>query len=299
MKKSLIFLHIAIVLAGFTGIFAKLITLNEGLLVWWRMFFSTVLLGILLLLTKRFVSFNRKQLGTLLFAGLYPTMHWLFFYGSIKYSNVSIGVVCFCLTGFFTALLNPVMNRQRLSVTELLLSGLTLAGVLLIFHFDQSFRTGIVLGVISSFFGALYTLNNERLVKKFPTGMINFYQLLGGTVLLGCLLPFYLHVFPVTQLVPSLKDGIYLLILALFCTVGLYLLVAEALKKISAFTVNLSFNLEPVYSILLAMLLFQENKELNISFYVGLALILLSVILQMVRAAMAHRRQEQEVHVII
>jgi drug/metabolite transporter (DMT)-like permease len=172
------------------------------------------------------------------------------------------------------------MNNRRLSVVELLLSTLTLIGVSLIFHFDITYRTGIILGTISSFFGSLYIMTNEKLVRKFDTRMMNYYQMLGATVGIGILLPIYLHFSPVQHLIPTTMDLVYLVMLALFCTVGLYLLVAEALKKIPAFTVNLSFNLEPVYSIVLAVLIFHENRDFNGSFYLGLSLIVISVVLQ-------------------
>jgi drug/metabolite transporter (DMT)-like permease len=283
MKKSFIYLHIAVLLGGFTGIFGKLISIDAAALVWFRVAISSILLYGILKITGKLKHYTAKQILQLSASGLLPTFFWAFFYASIKYSNVSIGVVCFCLTGFFTAVLNPVVNRQKLAISELLLSALTLAGVSLIFHFDTSYRTGILLGTISSFFGSLYIMGNERLVKRYDSTMINFYQLLGATVALGLLLPVYRVISPATPMLPTAMDILYLLILSLFCTVGLYLLVAEALKDISAFTVNLSFNLEPVYSILLAMLIFKENKVLNASFYWGLTLIMISVLFQMLK----------------
>jgi drug/metabolite transporter (DMT)-like permease len=283
MKKSFIYLHIAVLLGGFTGIFGKLISIDAAALVWFRVAISSILLYGILKITGKLKHYTAKQILQLSASGLLPTFFWAFFYASIKYSNVSIGVVCFCLTGFFTAVLNPVVNRQKLAISELFLSALTLAGVSLIFHFDTSYRTGILLGTISSFFGSLYIMGNERLVKRYDSTMINFYQLLGATVALGLLLPVYRAISPATPMLPTAMDILYLLILSLFCTVGLYLLVAEALKDISAFTVNLSFNLEPVYSILLAMLIFKENKVLNASFYWGLTLIMISVLFQMLK----------------
>ncbi len=283
MKKSFFFLHTAVLLGGFTGIFGKLITVNAASLVWFRVAISSILLYGILKITKRFKHYSPKEMFRLSASGLLPAFFWAFFYASIKYSNVSIGVVCFCLTGFFTAVLNPMINRKKFAISELFLSALTLAGVSLIFHFDTSYRTGIILGTISSFFGSLYVMTNEKLVRKYDTSMINYYQLLGATIGLGLLLPVYLHLSPELQqhMLPTSRDWVYLLILSLFCTVGMYLLLAEALKDNSAFTVNLSFNLEPVYSILLAMLIFKENKELNGSFYLGLALIMISVVFQM------------------
>ena len=212
--------------------------------------------------------------------GLFITIHWIFFYASIKYANISVGVVCYCLTSFFTAVFSPMINRRKFNLRELLLSLLTLIGIALIFHFDSSYQLGIILGVISSAFAALYTIYNERLVRKYDSRIINYYQMVAGTIALGACLPLYLHYFPAASFLPSLKDTGYLLLLASFCTVGLYILFAESLKRIAAFTVNLSFNLEPVYAIILAFAFFNESKELNISFYIGLLFVLTSVVLQ-------------------
>lgn len=280
MKKSYLVLHFAVLLAGFTGIFGKLISLNEGLLVWYRVFFSSIILLLVLKLFKVQANMSSKEKFNISKIGLFITVHWIFFYASIKYANISVGVICYCLTSFFTAVFSPIINREKFKLRELLLSLLSLVGIAMIFHFDSSYQLGIVLGVISSAFAALYTIYNEKLVRKYDSRIINYYQMVGGTLALGLSLPLYLHYFPVQSLLPSLKDTAYLLLLASFCTVGLYVLFAESLKRISAFTVNLSFNLEPVYAILLAFLLFNESKELNFSFYIGLLFVMASVLLQ-------------------
>jgi drug/metabolite transporter (DMT)-like permease len=280
MKKSYYLLHVAVVLAGFTGIFGKLISLNEGLLVWYRLFFSFVILFFILKLLGIPNKIAPKEKFGIAKVGMFIAIHWVFFYASIKYANISIGVVCYCLVSFFTAIFKPLLGNTRFKVSELLLSALTLLGISLIFHFDTSYQLGIGLGVVSSAFAALYTIYNERLVRIYDSKIINYYQMLGGTVGLGALLPVYLYFFPVESLLPSLKDTAYLLLLALFCTVGLYVSFAEVLKKIPAFTVNLSFNLEPIYAIIMAFLFFGESKEVNASFYVGLFFVMASVILQ-------------------
>lgn len=280
MKKSYLVLHIAVILAGFTGIFGKLISLNEGLLVWYRVFFSSIVLFVILKLFRVSITLKLKEKFAIAKIGMFITIHWVFFYASIKYSNISIGVVCYCMTSFFTAVLAPLINRNDFNLSELFLSLITLIGIALIFHFDSSYQLGIILGVISSAFAALYTIYNEKLVRSYDSRIINYYQMIGGTAGLGILLPFYLHFFPVNNIFPNLSDTFYLLSLASFCTVGLYVLFAESLKRISAFTVNLSFNLEPVYAIILAFLLFNENRELNISFYIGLFFVMISVLLQ-------------------
>ncbi|MDV7696034.1 DMT family transporter [Chryseobacterium soli] len=280
MKKSYLLLHLAVILAGFTGIFGKLITLNEGLLVWYRLLFSSIILFVILKLLRIPYNVSRQEKIRTMKAGLLITMHWLFFYASIKYSNISIGVVCYCLTSFFTAVFKPLIDSEKFKISELLLSTLTLLGISLIFHFDASYQLGIILGIISSALGALYTIYNNRLVRHFDTKVINFYQMIGGTLCLGAFLPIYLVFFPSDSIIPDLKDAAYLGVLALFCTVGLYVAFAEVLKKIPAFTVSLTFNLEPVYAIIMAFLFFNESKEVNGAFYIGLSFIIISVILQ-------------------
>jgi drug/metabolite transporter (DMT)-like permease len=283
MKKALIQLHLSVFLAGFTGILGKLITLNEGLLVWYRLLFTVITLYIIFRWKGMLKKLTFKQIVPIGLTGIVVALHWLFFYGSIKYSNVSIGVVCFSLTSLFTAVLDPLINRYRLDKIELLLSGLTLFGILLIFSFDSQYRTGIILGVFSAMFAALFTIFNKRLIQKYDTPSITFYELATGLLVLSLVMPLYLGAFSTPFQLPSITDLIYLLALSWFCTVWMYMLSMNALTKISPFTVNLTFNLEPVYSIIMAFIIFHENKELTFAFYAGLACILLSVLLQMGR----------------
>ncbi|MCT3897455.1 DMT family transporter [Elizabethkingia meningoseptica] len=282
MKKSYFLLHTAVVLAGFTGVFGKLITLNEGLLTWYRVFFSSIFLFLFIKIFKVSKSINTKEKIKIAKVGLLITIHWVFFYASIKYSNISVGVVCYSLTSFFTALFKPLLDKKRFVFSEMVLSGITLLGISLIFHFDSSYQLGIIFGVVSSAFAALYTIGNERLASSYDSRIINYYQMFGGTIGLGLLLPIYLYFFPVKSIIPEWKDTIYLVLLSVFCTVALYVSVTEVLKKIPAFTVNLSFNLEPIYAIIIAFVFFNEGKEVNFSFYVGLFFVLLSVVLQSV-----------------
>lgn len=279
MKKAFAQLHIAILLAGFTGIFGKLITLNEGLLTWYRLLLSGISYWMFLRIRGLLKNVTTKDFLRIGGSGTLLALHWLFFYGSIKYSNVSVGVVCFSLAGFFTAVLEPLINRKRFSPVNLLLSGITLAGIALIFHFDSSYRTGISMGVISAILVSLFTIANERLTRRYDTQTITVYELLGGCLGLGLLMPLYLHISPAPSMIPSASDAFYLLLLATFCTILMYSLVTRALRTIPAFTINLSFNLEPVYSIILAIVIFGENRQLSAAFYAGLALILISVML--------------------
>ncbi|WP_293667576.1 EamA family transporter [uncultured Parabacteroides sp.] len=280
MREAFIKLHISILLAGFTGLFGKLVTLNEGLLVWYRMLLAAVMLFLILWGSGKLKRVPFREVLKIAGTGLLLGLHWVFFYGSIKAANVSIGVVCFSLVGFFTALLEPLIIRRRLSVKEILFSLVAVCGIVLIFQFDTRYRTGIIIGVISSALAALFTITNKKVGVRHASSMMLLYEMIGGFLGLTCLLPFYLHFFPVGTILPGMTNFLYLLLLALVCTIGLYLLQIQVLKQVSAFTVNLSYNLEPVYSIILAMLFFGEAKELNFAFYAGLGLILLSVLLQ-------------------
>jgi drug/metabolite transporter (DMT)-like permease len=289
MKRSYLLLHVAVLLAGFTGVFGKLISLNEGLLVWYRVFFSALWLFVIVRLARISTAISIREKFCIAKVGMIITIHWLFFYASIKYSNISVGVVCYSLTSFFTAIFEPLINRKKFVATELLLSMLTLLGIALIFHFDVTYQLGITLGIVSSAFAALYTIYNERLIRSYDSKLINYYQMAGGTLGLGILMPAYLYFFPSGQIIAGATDTFYLLLLSLFCTVLLYILLAESLKKIPAFTVNLSFNLEPVYAIIMAFLFFDEGKQVDSSFYAGLFLVATSVVLQSIITVRAKR----------
>lgn len=273
-------LHVAILLAGLTGIFGKLIQLPEGPLVWWRMLITSALLLAWLWLKGKLPRIPFRAALTIMGVGCLVAIHWIFFYGSIKAANVSIAVVCFALTGFFTALLEPLFFRTKISPRELCFSLITVLGIALIFHFDTRYRTGIILGVLSAVFAALFTINVRKIGRDHSSTTMLLFQMIGGWTFLTLAAPVYLAFTAAAPLIPSPADSAYLFLLSSFCTIGLFLLEIQALKEISAFTVNLSFNLEPVYSIALAMAFLGEAAEVGLSFFVGLALICLSVALQ-------------------
>lgn len=280
LSYAFIVLHLSIVLAGFTGVLGRLITLNEGLLVWYRVIFASVFFFLYLLIKKGQIRVSFKDVLRIAWMGLLLCVHWLLFYGSIKYSNVSIGVVCFASVGFFTAIIDPVLSKRPFSIREIIFSLLTILGIALIFHFDTRYQVGIILGVLSAVAAALLTIENRRVGSDYPLMTFLFYEIASSVVIMTAFMPIYLSFFPVPTILPSMSDFIYLLILSSFCTVGMFSLQLEALKRLSSFTVNLSYNLEPVYSIILAMIIFHEAKDLNFSFYIGLALICVSVLLQ-------------------
>ncbi len=291
MRKAFFQLHAAVLLAGLTGPLGRLITLNEGLLVWYRLLFSAVTLWIIFFLAKKIQKISLKECLKIFGVGFIAALHWVTFYGSIKYSNVSVALVCFSSIGFFTAILEPIVFKKRMEWRELLLGLMIIGGIYLIFHFDPKYKTGILIGIISALLGSIFPILNRVLLQKHSASTVTLYELTGGLISLSIILPFYLKLFPPDHRIPTERDFLWLLVLSWFCTVLAFQLSMNALKKISAFTVNLSYNLEPVYGILLAFAIYQENKELGSSFYAGLAIIILAVGLQTLNVYIKHRKK--------
>jgi drug/metabolite transporter (DMT)-like permease len=283
MKKAFLQLHFAVFLAGFTGVLGRLITLNEGWLVWYRLLISAVTMWIVFSLAKKLQRVSIKNILKLSGIGFLSALHWVSFYGAIKYANVSVALVCFSATGFFTALFEPFFSKKKISGIEVLLGLMVIAGIYIIFHFDPKYKTGIILGVICAILLAVVMILIRQFVHTINSQTILTYQLSGGFMALSFFMPFYQKAFPTAYIFPSFSDWMWLLVLAWFCSVLAFQFSVNALQKLTAFTVNLSFNLEPVYGILLAFFVYHENDELNWSFFLGLSLIVLALFLQMWR----------------
>ena len=283
MKKALIQLHIAVFLAGFTAILGVLIKLNEGLLVWFRLLLSVIALLILQYYTKQLQKLPLKQALKIGSIGIIVAIHWVAFYGSVKYANVSVALVCFSATSFFTALFEPLILQRKINYIELALGAMAIVGIYIIFDFHPQYKLGIIFGLVAAMGSALFPIFNKIFLQNHSPQTVTLYELSGGLVALSVLIPIYLLQFSATYYLPTFSDWVWLLVLALLCTVLSFNLQLNALKKLSAFTTNLTYNLEPVYGIILAFIFFKENEYLNTSFYVGVLFILLAVILQMIR----------------
>ncbi|MEY4381946.1 MAG: hypothetical protein RJA92_1326, partial [Bacteroidota bacterium] len=192
MRKALLQLHASVFLAGFTGILGVLIELNEGLLVWYRMAITVVTLLALLVLGKKWQNLPFAQVKKLFGIGMLIALHWVFFYGSIKFANVSIGLVCVAGAGIFTALLEPVFLKSKIKWPEVALGLLSLLGIFLIFKFDARYRLGIGLGIVSAVLASIFSVLNKKEVDQQPAQMMMVYELTGGLFLLTLLMPFYL-----------------------------------------------------------------------------------------------------------
>ena len=283
MKKAFIQLHIAVFLAGFTAVLGRLITLNEGLLVWYRLLITVVAMALILLVRKEFKKQSLKNMLRMAGVGGIIAFHWVTFYGSVKYGNISVALVCLSAMGFFSALLEPIILNRKIIIPELLLGLMAVAGIYIIFDFHPQFKLGIIYGILAALGAAIFPILNKQLVKTFSPRIMTFYELGGGLLILTLLLPFYLSKTAPAYYIPTVNDWGWLLVLALLCTVVCFDLQLKALQKISAFTSNLMYNLEPLYGIILAFIFFGEGKMFHKEFYIGVALIVFTLVVQMYR----------------
>lgn len=290
IKDSFVRLHIAVLIAGGTGLFGRLVSVGELPLVSVRVALAAIILTVVLAAQHKLHRVPSAHMWKMMGCGVLLAVHWVLFYGSIKASNVSIGAVCVSLIGFFTAILEPLFGHSKPKWREILLSLVTVLGISLIFGLDPRYRLGIGIGFVSSFVCTLFSISSKRVQASTgeSSSTMLLYELFGGTVILLAAVSVYPSLFPDAQIIPSPKDWVYLLLLASVFTIVPFILQLQVLRRISAFTVNLTYNLEPVYTIFFAMILFGEATELTFSFWIGIALIVLSVALQ---AVYSSRRQ--------
>jgi drug/metabolite transporter (DMT)-like permease len=278
--KAYIQMHLSVLLWGATGVLGRGIDLNEALLVWYRIGIVSVSLFLYIKFTHGKLLVTKTQLKNLFIIGATLMVHWLFFYGAIKYSNVSITLSLLSSASIFTALLEPVITKKKFNKAELLFSLMAVGGIGLIFYSDENAYTlGIILALIAAFLGAFFNILNKDIVTQLSSSVVSFYEIFFGFLILTVLMPLYIHLFEPVKLLPNTNDWIMLFILAIACTHFTLILSLNALRYLSAFTLNLSINLEPVYGIALAFLIFNENENLNTGFFIGTAIILLSVLL--------------------
>jgi drug/metabolite transporter (DMT)-like permease len=206
-------------------------------------------------------------------------IHWVAFYGSIKYANASIALTCLSTAGIFTALLEPIVLKVKFNYKELMVGFIAIIGMYCIYKFEIGYATGIILGIVASLLSSIFTIMNKKIIGDYPSRMVAFYEIGSGFLFLTLLLPLYLYYLPSTVFTPSPMDWWWLFVLSLCCTVWGQSLALSALKKLSSFTTVLMVNLEPVYGIILAILIYHENKDLGWGFYIGISLIAFSVAL--------------------
>jgi drug/metabolite transporter (DMT)-like permease len=271
--RALFQIHFCIFLAGFTAILGKAITLAALPLVWWRMVIVVAALMMVPRFWKGLTGIHGKTIAIYLGVGIIVAVHWLTFYASIKLSNASIAATCMAFTSLFIAFFEPLMTRRAFDSREIFFGLAIIPGVaLLVGGTPAQMRTGLALGVLSAFLFAMFSILNKRFIDRGAALSITGIEMASGAFCLTMLA----WILPGGSLfvVPSGYDAVLLLALALACTLLPFALSLVALRHLSAFTTALVLNMEPVYAILLAILIFREQQQLSPGFYAGVVIIL-------------------------
>lgn len=272
-------MHLIVVILGFTGILGKLIELESSVLVWYRMLLAFIILLFFGLIKKNLKEVSKINFVKILGIGVVVAAHWLFFFESIKVSNVSVAVVCMATSSLFSALLEPLFFKRKISWKEITLSILVIVGLWFAINADTTYIKGYVFGVIAAFLATLFTILNSLFVDKVKSSNITLIEMFGGVLILSLFL-LYNNSFNLPSLSLTLNDFIYLLILAGVCTAFAFVVSVEVMKYLSPFNVIMAVNLEPLYSILLALIIFNDGTEtMNNTFYLGGSIIIFAVFL--------------------
>jgi drug/metabolite transporter (DMT)-like permease len=262
-------MHFCVVLWGFTAILGRSITLEAIPLVWLRMIVVTVSLLFFPQFWKGLVQMPLRLKAIYFGIGVIITAHWITFYGAIKIANASVAATCMAMTPVFVALIEPWLVGRKFQARELFFGiGIVPGVAFVVGGTPAGMRTGIAVGVLSAFFAAIFSCLNKRFVEDGDAITVTGLEMAAGAIALA-------FVSPWTW--PSTHDAILILTLGLGCTLLPYVLSLMALRHLSAFSASLAVNMEPVYAIVLAILLLGEQRELTLAFYFGVAIILTAV----------------------
>ena len=276
--KNYLHLHLIVFIWGFTAVLGALISIDAIPLVWYRMSLATLFIGGFVIFTKAKLRFSRTTILGFCFAGFLIALHWLTFFGAIKASNVSITLAVMSTGAFFNAFLEPLIYLRRIVGYEVLLGVLAMVGVYIIFEVETQYLTGLLLALASSFLGAMFTVINGKYAVKYSAVSITFYELGFGALCISGYLLYSGDFFSPEFFVLSTQDWLLLLLLASVCTAYAFIASVHVMKWLSPFTVVLTVNLEPVYGILLALVILGDTEQMSAQFYYGAILILLAVL---------------------
>ena len=279
--KSYLHLHLIVFIWGFTAVLGRLISLEALPLVWFRMLFAVGFIAIYIWIKKIPIQVSPKTAVKFLFAGIIIALHWFTFFKAIKVSNISVTLACLATGAFFTSLLEPLFYRKKIVWYEVLFGLLVVVGLYIIFNVEAQYIEGIIIALISAFLSALFAVINSKFVKEHNPTLISFYELGGGLVFFSFLLLFT-NSSTSTFFKLSSEDLIYLFILSSVCTAYAFIASTAIMKFLSPYTVMLTINLEPIYGIILAVLVYKEKETMSPNFYFGALIILLSVVLNSV-----------------
>lgn len=268
-----------VLILGFTGIFGKLISLNTIELVWYRMLIAFITLFTFLAFKKELTKIKKKDFFGLLFVGSLVAVHWFFFFESIKVSNVSVAVVCLSTASFFSAMIEPFFLKRKPKLYEYILGIVVFVTLFLMLEAETKYTMGYIYGIIASFLGTLFTLYNAKYINRLEASKITMVEMLAGVIIFSILMLINKEI-GISNLKININDFVYLFLLGTMCTAAVFVWMVEIMKYISPYSLIMAINLEPIYSIVLALIIFSESEHMNLSFYIGASVIILVVFLE-------------------
>ena len=277
--KNYLHLHFLVFIAGFTAILGELITIGSIPLVWFRMVIAAVLMLIYLKWRRINLSVSLATIAKFSVAGIFIALHWITFFESINQANISIALSMFASGAFFASLIEPLFYKRKVIGYEILFGIIVIVGVWLITATEFQYINGIILGISSALFSSLFAVINGKFVEKYRASVISFYEFLSGIACISIFLLIFGDGFSKSYFDLSFDDWKYLIILGSICTAYAFIAAVYVMKHISPYTVVLTYNLEPIYGIFLALLLFPEKEKMSTQFYVGAVLIISTVII--------------------
>ncbi len=277
--RNYLHLHFLVFIAGFTAILGELISISAIPLVWFRMLMATVLIFAYIKISKVNIRIEPRLIFKFSIAGIIIALHWITFFASINYSNISIALAMFSTGAFFASILEPIIFKRKVIWYEILFGTFVIVGIFMITQSEMEYLTGILLGISSAFLSSLFAVLNGKFSKKYPATVISFYEFLSGVIFITIFILVFRGGFSLEFFTLSQPDFIYLFILASICTAYAFIAAVHVMKIISPYTVVLTYNLEPVYGIAIAIILFPQKEKMGTMFYYGAAIILATVML--------------------
>ncbi len=277
VNKNILILHLTVLIWGFTGILGSLISVSAIHLVWYRVLIAFVALGIYFAFKKQSIQVSMQNLLKFLAVGALVGLHWVLFFYAIKISTVSVTLVTLSALTLFTSILEPIINRHKISMLELGVGLLIIFGIYLIFKFEFQYKWGIISGLSCAFVASIFSICNSKMVKESSPTLITFYEMIGAFIAVSIFMAFSGDYN--AQMLLGTTDLIYLLILGVLCTAVAYVFGVAVMKELSAFTVALTTNMEPIYGIILAMVIFGQKEAMSLGFYMGAVIVLGAVFL--------------------
>jgi drug/metabolite transporter (DMT)-like permease len=292
INKHFLLLHVIVFIWGFSPILGRYITANAWQLVWFRILITIAVMFVYLKLTRHNLKISSKHFWQLSGVGIIIMVHWLAFYGAIKVSNVSVTMVAFSTGTLFSSIIEPIFFKRRVRFYEVIIGFVIIAAIAMIFSIETQFWLGICLGIFAAFTSSLFGVLNSLLARDLRSGIISFYELsaalVGLTIFVVLNGTFNASFFQLDK--PSI---IGLLLLSLVCTVFPFITSVNLSRYISPYTIVLTVNLETVYGIVWAILFFNENKEVEPSFYIGVLIILFAIFLNSYLRKLSEKRSAQ------